>query len=1411
MKYVICIVGILCGLAASSQSVYDAALKDYYRFEYTKSKDAFTKILNSGKRPTSDADLIKTYYYLSMLNFELGETDQAIQYLFDGSDATAAKFGEESPEMALYYICYGKYFHGNEVYDTAILFYQSALESKYNDELIEGEIWANLGYAYDYNGQYDSALIAYKLAAEILEPKLGLYHPYTDWIYASMPFVASNSKNYKEEVNSAKKSLEIKLELWGSGTDEHRSALLALAIAYEHLGDAINQKKYFEEVLVLTKTLYGEKSEEYATNLSQLGNAYGALKEVDNAVKYNQQAYELMKKLLGEKNPKTLNLQRNIGNVLYDGGRYLEAKSYYEQNLNYQLKAFGKSSPKLIQPYEDVAQVNENLGLFDVALDYYNRAKSLKKDEFSKTLPQSYLALARISDAKTQYDQALKYLDQALLANLKFNDGSLVIEAFIKNNIGTVYNELADYNRALEYLNESLSIRENEFGRNSKEVVQSLSNIATTYYYQGLNAQSLTLYTEVKKLEVQLYGPNHPTVARTLSNLANVSGKMGQYSQEVSLLKEAEKIETTANGLEQEGLVSVYHNLVLAYSNQSNFGEAMAYSAKHKNLVSKLYGENSLQMADNLNALGTIYHDKGNTSEAISYFKQALSILKNLEKAPPLDLAGVYNNMGVAYLDFQEFSQAEDYLENALRIYLEVLSESHFEVVSTRMNLGLVAHGKSNYPKALEIFNSTLSTGKNENSTDSLFVATVYQNMALSQLMIQAYVESLASSEKALQIRKTILGPENPQVVDMYVNIGNLYIKEGSLAKAEKSFSEALKIIEKGSVLGNQSTVKLYLSLSTLYADQHDYKRAIVYSDKALAVTEVSSDNSLNMLHFIALVQKVDYYYISFVNTKDVKYLNAASGLLKDADQSLLAGEIQLQSEADKLEFSIWKNLMTNVGVKNALAKYSLHKKREDLEEAFYFAERSKANVLISAINETKAKSYAGIDPALLTRERELHSLISRTKEDLYKTYGNGDLATIDQLKQRLFDAERGYDEIKLSLNQNGKYRKLTNTNEIISLAELQLGLETDQSIIEFAASDSSLHTFVITKGEVEVFSKPYEDGFDLLITAMRNSIIFKSSSAFSIVTQRLYDLSLSDVEHFFEENSLSITDLTIVPEGPFNYFPFESLRRNDRYIIEDYDVHYKYSLTLDNLLEERGVANTSNSLLAFAPVFSDPNTSTLTSGARDVFAASRAVSSEETRGFSRNGVSISALPGTKTEVDALDELMKSQGAKSETLLYEMANEEVVKSGRLKDFSYLHFATHGFVNEATPAFSGVFLSQNQNSSEDCILFAAEIYNLELSADLVTLSACETGLGKFAYGEGIVGLTRAFLFAGAKNLLVSQWKVSDESTAKLMVDFYQRLLKGTNKSEALREAKLNLIKNPEFSAPYFWAPFVLIGE
>jgi CHAT domain-containing protein len=303
---------------------------------------------------------------------------------------------------------------------------------------------------------------------------------------------------------------------------------------------------------------------------------------------------------------------------------------------------------------------------------------------------------------------------------------------------------------------------------------------------------------------------------------------------------------------------------------------------------------------------------------------------------------------------------------------------------------------------------------------------------------------------------------------------------------------------------------------------------------------------------------------------------------------------------------------------------------------------------------------------------------------------------------------------------------------------------------------------------------------------------------------------------------------LSIIPQNLLYKIPFEVLftsvqNKNQTdyslfdYLIKAHDVSYHYSASLyasKNLIENNDLrTNRSDSLnmfIGFAPVFPDNEVSgyTLTSNHLSLLKDQE----DLLRSVTLNGKKFNELIYSEWEVRSIIELFENNISvnKSAGYFYSNATEKAFKEN-IKDFKLIHIASHSFINETNPQISGIVFAQHGTLVEDDgILYAEETYNLDLNAELVVLSSCESGLGKLVNSEGMMALTRGFLYSGAKNIIFSLWKVSDKHTSKLMVELYRQRLSGKTYSESLRLAKLGLIKNEILARPRAWAGFLMIG-
>jgi CHAT domain-containing protein len=316
-----------------------------------------------------------------------------------------------------------------------------------------------------------------------------------------------------------------------------------------------------------------------------------------------------------------------------------------------------------------------------------------------------------------------------------------------------------------------------------------------------------------------------------------------------------------------------------------------------------------------------------------------------------------------------------------------------------------------------------------------------------------------------------------------------------------------------------------------------------------------------------------------------------------------------------------------------------------------------------------------------------------------------------------------------------------------------------------------------------------------------------RNYARFVKASRRLYEILLKPAEDDLKKKK----NLFISPDASLNYLPFDVLlseepQRTGRadfqnlpYTLKNRAIHYTPSASVLAEINNRK-SQIANRKSAEFVAFGDP-----------IYGATEKNASNRVKRFVNEIFNSANLPRLSDSSREVTTIAANFAGSAQIFLRGEAIEKNIKDNKnLKSARIIHFAAHGIINERQPSLSGLILSQNQPSGEDDFLQTEEIYALDLSADLVVLSACRTALGKNFRGEGVIGLTRAFLRSGAKSVAATLWQVEDVSTADLMIDFYKNLKTAPDKSSALREAKLTMLKNPRFAHPHFWASFVVIG-
>jgi CHAT domain-containing protein len=528
--------------------------------------------------------------------------------------------------------------------------------------------------------------------------------------------------------------------------------------------------------------------------------------------------------------------------------------------------------------------------------------------------------------------------------------------------------------------------------------------------------------------------------------------------------------------------------------------------------------------------------------------------------------------------------------------------------------------------------------------------------------------------------------------------------------------------------------------------------------------------------------------------------------------------------------------------------------------EAFRINEQSRARSLLDLLNETDAAITEGVPAELLKRKQEN----LERQQDIADILTGINISTEEvknkpaELDAELEKLQTEYEEIENQIRTaSPRYATLT-ANKPLMLAEVQQNVLDDQTVLaEYALQRDESYLFVVSKSAVNLFKLPNRTNIEKLATDLRAQLIPsklqrrivgidvaeanrglgiaaaapEDVAPFVAVSNALYKVVLEPAAGLIGEKRLMV-----VADGALNYIPFEVLLKSAEsgdfsslgYLVKSNEIIYAPSASVVGAIKQQRAKASGRAMLIIAdPVFNSNDT-------RAQKAAGTPAGDAEVRGLGIQGalvdvagstpapaanpamvgLPLARLNGTRTEAEQISKLAKASGAQADVWLDLDANEDNLGARDVSKYRIIHVATHGLLNAERPQFTGVVLSLVGNKTHDGFVRTDEVFNLRLGSPLVMLSACETGLGKEKRGEGVMGLTRAFMYAGAPTVGVSLWSVADKSTADLMTDFYKRLLstgEGTTSSSALRGAQLAMISGKKYSAPFYWAPFVLVGD
>ncbi len=783
-----------------------------------------------------------------------------------------------------------------------------------------------------------------------------------------------------------------------------------------------------------------------------------------------------------------------------------------------------------------------------------------------------------------------------------------------------------------------------------------------------------------------------------------------------------------------------------AYLNLGRNDLALEYLQKAEKLLGH---EETLELATCFNDMGVAFLNNGNYELSQQYMDRSLSIRQKFLSSTDLPIGDSFNNLGRYHQETGNPLQALIYYNRAKKIYERTLGSDHPKTALVINNLAFAYASQDDFEEALELLQVVRENLNSKIQGNHERKAFVLLSIGHIQFQMEAYDEAMITLSQALKMYISLFGAKHPEVANTY------YLK-GEVTKAQGEFKDA--------VVNFQNAIYANLlnqEFETVYdlPEVRDYFNA----DYLLSSLEGKAI-ALEALHFQKSLNKID--------------LTSAVDAYTKCDELISVIRQIRQNEGDKIKLGEISKRVYENGIRLSLIlSDQTFQKKLYREKAFQFCERSKSAVLLEAINETKAKSFAGIPQELISMEDSLKAEIAFFEQQLASGRDQ------EKFKNLLFTYQSAYQDFIVNLEANfPAYYELKYSQSIASVEDIMNSMEDGTKLLSYFLGLSQIYIFEIDKRGLKTHTIQKDSTLETKAAAFRNAIKYQVEETIIESAKMLHS-------QLIPKKIGQPRKLIILPDGILGTLPFEAFIHPDSqgttfkeqdFLIKHVSVAYDYSATLW-VNRKQSDSHGEEKVLLCAPIQ-----------------------------FNKNEVQMASLPDSESEVKEIRLFFLANGD-ADMVLNADASEHLLKSDALMDYKYLHFATHGQVNESKPELSRVFLSPTDE--EDGSLYAGEIYNLKINADLVTLSACETGLGKIAKGEGIVGLSRAFQYAGANNLIVSLWQVADKSTSDLMIKFYDHHLHNdyTGYSMALRQAKLSLLRTDQYSNPYYWAPFILVGH
>jgi len=1016
------------------------------------------------------------------------------------------------------------------------------------------------------------------------------------------------------------------------------------------------------------------------------------------------------------------------------------------------------------------------------------------------------------------------------------------------NILGNILYTRGDFAGAEPSYREALAVRRKALDNEHPDVASSLHNLGNLLYAQGHSAEAEPLYQEALSIRRKALGNEHPDVARSLDNLGNLLENRGGYAGAESLYQEAYSIRRKVLGNGHPDVARSLDNLGNLLCEQGHYAEAEPLYQEALSIRRKALGNGHPDVAASLDNLGDLLYAQGEYAGAEPLYQEAFSIRRKALGNEHPDVARSLDNLGTLLCEQGNYAAAEPLLREALAIRRKIWGTDHPAVAASLGDLGILLSQQGDYAGAEPLFREALAIGREFSDNDPGAVAWALRILGILLDEKGDYGEAEPHLREALAIDRKVYGNESPDVATDLHDLGTLFYLKEDYGKAEPFFREALAIWRE--VFGNEHphTAMSVANLGSLLSDEGNYEEAEPLCREALAIRrKVLGSNHPNVAGSL----------------NDIGTLLYRKGDYAGAERELSQAAMVWDASRSRVDTD-FKRATFRPSPYPTLAATRLQTRKTT--EAWPAVEkdlgRALMDLLVAAESRPLTRAEAAVEDSLKRVLDGLEREVAAYQEASVADTTGEALKEFNDARDQLIAVEaewakfQGEMSVKCAIIEGQAYpldkvqKNLDGETAILGWLDVEKGKKGWTSWAYLIRRQGPVAWARLAQASDSSGTSPFDHmGVYRDLLGSFGSVGLGTAGAIRAGakrwSERLAPLAknLKDIKH-----------LIVIPSGAMLGVPVEALVDDQgRYFADQCDISYVPSATIYTWLEERSKARRvdvdTQSLLVGDPPFQEAHLAAMEQGGEmesacighgessTDAAAARYVLARNTEALA----SLHRLPCTRMEVETIAALLQQPKILVGPDASEQALAAMADTGGLRKYRTLHFATHGFVDDERPDRSALILSQvNLPDPLEAAMAGTRIYDglvtarevlreWKLDADLVTLSACETGLGRVVGGEGYVGFAHAFLQAGARSLLVSLWKVEDRATSLLMRRFYENWTgayedtrhghkgKAMSKAEALQEAKQYLRtctgENGErpFEHPYFWSAFILIGD